>query len=66
VAFTEIHHTLSPAARPDPNVRLPLSVTIQRRQLIEQLRTMPDAVVTFQADPQPSEVLAASMPHTAR
>lgn len=63
VAYAEIHYTLSPPATPDPKVRLPMSSTIQRRLLIEQLDSAPEVVtaavmhrgpVTVPADEPPS------------
>lgn len=42
-AITEINRTVSPSAIPNPKVRLPLSVHLRRRVLIEQLQTLPDA-----------------------
>ena len=65
VAYTEIHHTLSPAARPDPNVRLPLSAAIKRRRLIEQLNTLPNAVRPAIVDPQPPDAPAAIEPRAS-
>lgn len=43
VAATEIHRTLSPSAMPDPAVRLPLSKHVNRRELMQQLMTLPIA-----------------------
>jgi hypothetical protein len=43
IAATEINRTLSPSAIPDPNVRLPLSKHVQRRELVQQLMTLPTA-----------------------
>ncbi len=42
-AITEINRRVSPSAIPNPKVRLPLSVHLRRRVLIEQLQTLPDA-----------------------
>jgi Ogr/Delta-like zinc finger len=43
VAITEIHRTLSPSAIPDPAVRLPRSAHVRRRELAEQLKSLPVA-----------------------
>ena len=41
VAHTEIICTLSLASNPNPEVRIPLSANVQRREIAEQLRTLP-------------------------
>jgi len=44
-AVTEINRTVSPSAIPNPEVRLPLSVHLRRRVLIEQLQTLPTSPI---------------------
>lgn len=40
---SEVVHTISPSATPDPTVRLPISRNTQRALLQQQLQTMPVA-----------------------
>lgn len=41
--LSEVVHTISPSATPDPTVRLPISRNTQRALLQQQLQTMPVA-----------------------
>lgn len=43
VAYTEVSYTTSPSACPSPAINLPLSKSVLRRELIDQLAAAPEA-----------------------
>lgn len=55
MAGAEVLRTISPSATPDPSVRLPLGKNINRRAIVEQMNTLPEAADTPEPEPLPPQ-----------
>lgn len=62
VSCAEVMRTISPSATPDPSVRLPLGRNVNRRAIVEQMNTLPEAADTPEPEPLPPPPQRSSPP----